>query len=296
MTKPDVIHRFIFDETDIRGEIVSLDHSFNEATQHQDIPVQLKPVFGEFLAAAALLSEVLKFEGILTLQAKGDGDVAIIMAEANESGDVRGILRVNPDVVLEETGLDERTLPDLLGNAVLTMTIDPTQGQRYQGIVPVDCDTLSDCLEGYFKQSEQLPTFIRLYTDSHHCGGLFLQSLPAQLVTDPEERQDQWDTRIQLAATLSPEEIFDLDHTDVLTRLFHEMQCRVFEPRQLRFACSCSRERSATALKSIGLNEAVQLLQERDIINIDCQFCGKAYAFGEHDINALFPNKDKPLH
>jgi len=179
----DVINRFLFDETDIRGEIVSLNKSFQEAHAHQSFARELVPLFGEFLAGAVLLSEVLKFEGTLTLQARGDGDVAIVMAEVTDQGDLRGIVRMHPERDEALFDLSDLKLKTLLGNAVLTITIDPKKGKRYQGIVPLNGVTLTECLENYFVQSEQLPTQIQLFADDKKCGGLFLQCPPPQLVT-----------------------------------------------------------------------------------------------------------------
>lgn len=292
----DYINRFLFDETDMRGEIVAIENTFQEAYQHQTFPKQLAPIFGDFLAGAALLAEVLKFEGILTLQARGEGDVALIMAETNHEGHLRGIIRLQPDVDEASIPLDDLTLINLLGDGVLTITIEPNKGKRYQGIVAVTSDTLAECLEEYFSNSEQLPTQIQLFSNEKHCGGLFLQCLPKQLVTDEEKREDLWETAKQLAATLSEKELFELDNPQVLLRLFHDMQCRVFDAKHIKFKCSCSKGRSANALKSIGYDDAQALLQERDIISIDCEFCGKIYHFGEKDLTEIFDRKNNLLH
>lgn len=291
----DIIHRFIFDKTDIRGEIVALEKSFAQAYEHQTFHKSLRPVFGEFLAGVALLSEVLKFEGTLTLQAKGEGPVNFIMAEATDKGDVRGIIRIL-DAHDRVRDFNTNNLQELLGNGVITITIDPVKGQRYQGIVPIDAPNLSQCLEHYFSQSEQLPTDISLFATEEHCGGLFLQCLPAQEITSAEERAEKWDTAQHLAATISADELFSLNNTDLLYRLFHEMDCRVFEPKNIKFNCSCTRERSKNAIQSIGKAEAQSLLQERNVIQIDCQFCGQQYSFGESDLSDIFPDESETLH
>lgn len=289
----------MFDNTDIRGEIVSLDTSFQQAHKDQHFPNSLTPLFGQFIAAAALLSEVLKFEGVLTLQARGEGDVDLIMAEVTDSGSLRGIIHMSeetPESPVELPDFTQLSLPEILVNGLLTITIDPVQGKRYQGIILVEAATLADCLMHYFDQSEQIPTYVKLYSDHLFCGGLFLQSLPAQLIKDSEKREELWHTCCHLAATLKPEELFTLDNKVVLLRLFHEMQCRTFEPKTVKFECSCSRNRSANAIRSLGFQEAQKVLQERDIINVDCQLCGTSYAYGESDIVEIFHTEDKPLH
>ncbi len=296
MKNNDFINRFLFDETDIRGEIATFESEFQKSFAHQKFPKALIPLFGEFIAGTSLLSEVLKFEGILTLQARGDGDIALLMAETNHLGHFRGIVRLQPDKDIDVDSLQEKNLQELIGNGVLTITIDPEKGKRYQGIVPVDSPSLSECLQGYFAQSEQLPTFVKLFATHTHCGGLFLQCLPAQKITDQEKREDVWNTVAQLGNTVSADELFTLANEEVLLRLFHEMQCRVFDPKALAFRCTCDRERSANALQSLGYDDAVQLLSERENIAIDCQFCGKEYTFGVQDIVDIFPDAGQALH
>ncbi|PCK10004.1 MAG: Hsp33 family molecular chaperone HslO [Alteromonadaceae bacterium] len=291
MSDQDVIHRFIFDNTDIRGEILSLHKTKLESGENQSTPKALLPVFGDFLSGACLLSEVLKFEGILSLQASGDGPVSMIMAEANNQGHVRGIIKLSEEdahKALDEDFFSKATLPELLGKTSLIITIDPDKGQRYQGIVPIEEPSLAKCLEHYFYQSEQLPTQVHLFSNEEHCGGLFLQCLPAQLVTDNDEREKHWDTARALASTCTEEELFTLSHQELLLRLFHDMQCRLFEPKALSFKCSCSEARCLNALKALGQQEVYKLLAEHDLIQMDCQFCATPYAFGKENVDALF--------
>lgn len=295
MQTNDLIQRFLFDDTDIRGEVTTLESAYQGALSHQSLPDGLALVFGEFLAAASLLSEVLKFEGILTLQARGDGDVAIIMAEASHKGDVRGIVRLNPELDAPPP-LTDFSLRALLGEGLLTITIDPEKGKRYQGIVPIEKDALEGCLQDYFEQSEQLPTQVQLFANATHCGGLFLQCLPAQLIMDTEEREQVWETAIQLANTVTEDELYTLNCESLLLRLFNEFTCRIFPSKSVQFNCSCNRERSGGAIQSLGYEDAQALLRERDIINIDCQFCGKSYSFGEKSLIELFPKEGKSLH
>ena len=294
MSNPDSIRRFIFDNTDMRGEIVTLHDSFQTAYANQKCSDILKPLFGEFLAAVALLSEVLKFDGIITLQARGDGPLTLIMTEATHSGSVRGIIKC--DAEFNELVDDNHTLKplkELVGNGVLVITVDPTQGKRYQGIVPLDAPHLAECIGHYFSQSEQLPTSLKLFANMDHCGGLFLQSLPAQLVKDLDERQDLWQTAQHLGETLSEQELFELPHKDVLLRLFHDLTCRVFDENPIKFECGCTFERSANALISLGEKDAFALLEEVKIIKTDCHFCGQEYAFGEKDLETIFKTVDK---
>lgn len=286
----DLIHRFLFEESDIRGEIVTLTKAFQDAKLAQSLAPELQPLFGEFLAGAAMISEILKFDGLITLQARGDGIVPIIMAEANHLGDLRGVVTAMPNehFVTDDT-CELKALPELIGKGVLTITIDPSKGQRYQGIVPLDGAKLENCLSHYFEQSEQLPTFLVLFSNEQQCGGIFLQCLPNS-DSDTNKQKDQWDTLCQLTSTMQSDEFFSADHPTLLYRLFHEQQCRVFEAKPLRFKCSCSEKRSRRALASLGSAELTELINEGKPVDIDCQFCGAQYSFGIEKLKGLLSN------
>src|SRR5690606_8944081 len=150
------LQRFIFESCDIRGAIVNLHQSYLEARAHQTLSPTENIVLGEFLAAIALLGDSLKFKGILTLQARGDGAIPLIMADINHNMQIRGIVKKHQQLALPQHTL---ALPELLGQAVLSMTIDPEKGERYQGIVPLQKENIAQCLNEYFAQSEQLPSF-----------------------------------------------------------------------------------------------------------------------------------------
>lgn len=290
MSSNDTILRFLFDKTDIRGEITLLEKSYQEAISHQDIPAPLKQLLGEFLAATVLVSQTLKFDGILTVQARGQGPVSLIMADVSNRGEVRCILQQNSEhePVKDYTGL---SLPELIGQGALSIIIEPKKGERYQGIVPLEHDTLAECLCHYFVQSEQLPTRMWLFSNGTKCGGLFLQCLPSQIVQDVEQRNEQWQTATQLAATIKQDELFDLNLEDCLYRLFNEFECRVFPEKPLKFRCKCSEEKTLDAVYSLGEKDARKLIAEQDVINIDCQFCGKKYIISEEKLDSVFNKK-----
>ncbi|MDQ2076058.1 Hsp33 family molecular chaperone HslO [Marinimicrobium sp. ABcell2] len=285
MTDKDVLHRFLFDDCDVRGEIVTLVDSYQEVLSNNHYPAPIQRLLGEFLAAASLLSSTLKFDGMISIQAKGDGPVAMIMAECNKHRDLRGIARLNPDA--PQVANEEHSLRALLGQGVIAITIEPDKGQRYQGLVPMESDTLAGCLEHYFYQSEQLKTRLWFAADDQVASGFLLQALPRQLHGDEEENQDHWETLCALSDTLSREEMLGLDQKTLLYRLFHEQPLRLFDPANLRFSCNCSRERSAQALLSLGREDVEELLVERGSIDIDCQFCNRHYHFDAADVRAL---------
>jgi len=169
------------------------------------------------------------------------------------------------------------------------MTIDPANGQRYQGIVALDGIDLADSLSNYFASSEQLPTRFWLNADGRRASGMLLQQLPADRIRDGEAREASWQHLRTLADTLTAEELLGLNTETLLHRLYHEEQVRLFDPRPIRFHCSCSRERSAKALISLGQHDAEQLLGEQGgSVTIDCQFCNQKYRFDAADVTQLF--------
>ena len=174
-------------------------------------------------------------------------------------------------------------------DGVLAMTVDPNSGQRYQGIVDLEGDTLADCLTNYFATSEQLPTRFWLCADGQRARGLLLQQLPADRLKEADEREASWQHAMALADTLKAEELLGLDNETLLHRLYHQDPLRLFDPRTLLFRCSCSRERSSRALISLGQADAQALLLEHGgHVEIDCQFCNERYLFDAADVLQLF--------
>lgn len=294
MPSNDLLHRFLFDDCDIRGEIVTLGDSYHEALKHNPQQPAIHRLLGEFLAAVGLLSSTLKFDGKIILQARGDGAISTIMAECNHHNSLRGIVRLNSEIELSEEIATTGNLQQLLGNGVLVITIEPQRSEnfsgtieRHQGIVPMDADNLAGCLEHYFSQSEQLATKIWFAANENSVTGFLIQALPQQLITNEDDNRDKWETIITLANTIKAEELLELDHSTVLYRLFNEQPLRLFEPKALRFSCSCSRKRSADALLAIGKEEVESLLVEKGSIDIDCQFCNQHYHFTAEEVRGL---------
>jgi molecular chaperone Hsp33 len=273
----DYARRFLFDGADIRGETVHLTQAFDSITGIHQYAPGVRRLLGEFLAAAVLLRSTLKFDGKLVVQARSSGQVPLLMAECNTRGEIRGIARGAETATANDFAL-------LLGEGQLAITIDPDQGKRYQGIVPLVGDSLAATLDAYFEQSEQLKTRFWLAADERRASGLLLQQLPSQLVTDPDERSGQWEHACTLAATIQAEELLDLTTQELLHRLYHQDALRLFEPTPLRFHCSCSRERTLVALSAIGPAEVESLLQEQGSVTMDCEFCNQRYHYLREDL------------
>jgi molecular chaperone Hsp33 len=289
MTNHDTRQQFLFDGTDIRGEITSLSGSYKAIVNQQQYPDTVARLFGQFLVAASLLSARLKYSGIVTIQAMGNGALTTVMAECAEGSKLRGIVRGEFD------GLNKaEKLKDFLGSATLAITIEPENGERYQGIVPMDADNLSDCLEHYFNQSEQLPTLIKISADTNIASGVMVQQMPSRQAE--EKTTADWAHVASLMNTLQPEEQLTLSHIDQLYRLFHEEGVRVFEPQDLHFFCSCSRHRTERALMSIGREEVVDIHKQEGVVAITCEFCAEQYLFDMNQIEAMFNGEKSLLH
>lgn len=290
----DQLERFIFSRHDIRGQMVTLTDSYRAVLENNQLPPRVARLLGEFLAAACLLSTTLKFEGLLILQARGEGDVPLILAECTHHSDLRGIARVAEGAQIDE----EASLRQLIGNrGALAITVDPRDGERYQGIVPLEKDTLAECLEDYFTQSEQLATRFWIESSPDTVGGIMLQVLPGNNAASEEENRDAWETAQHLAETVTAEELHSLPHDQLLHRLFHELQPAALGTANIRFRCSCSRERSARALIALGPEEVYQLLeQEGGEIAADCQFCNTQYRFDREQIETLFNAPPPTVH
>ena len=282
----DQLQRFIIDETDIRGELVQLGHCYKDILAAHAYPKVVQLLLGEFIAAAALLSATLKFDGTISLQARSDGEIPLIMAEANSKNTLRAIARAAD----EASSTDFHTL---LANGQLTLTVEPTAGKRYQGIVALEGDNLAQCIENYFRQSEQLSTRIWLTSTDTQVAGMMLQELPVTNDSNLSQRENNWEHITQLANTLTQQELLSLESNELLYRLYNQEQVRVFTPTKLSFQCSCSRDRTLNALRTVGQTELNAIISEQGSIETNCEFCHQHYLFNSKDIEYLF---NPPLH
>ena len=278
MASRDQFQRFIFEDSQVRGAWVKLNDSYSEIGSQAPYPASVRRMLGESLVASVLMSSTLKFEGTLSLQAQGEGPLRTLMAECSHDRFIRGLARYDEHAVTEDS------LNALLGEGRMAITISPDKGQRYQGVVPREEESLAGCLEEYFERSEQIPTSFFLFADENCSAGLMLQKLPG----NTEKDSDLWDRLNHLASTVEAEELLTLDSETVLHRLFNEETVRLFDAEPVAFRCSCSRERTLGALESIGKEECYSILDEQGSIEMDCQFCHQHYRFDRNDIDHLF--------
>lgn len=273
------LQSFIFDNTDIRGAVVKLETSFAEMMEHQVYQASQQQLLAQFVAANLLMSSHIKFEGLLSLQARGHKSVSMVMTECTDQLEFRGIVQ-------GEGELEQQTFSQLFEDGVLAITIEPKHGQRYQGVVPLEGNSLVDCLALYFEQSEQLASWFFIAHQQGKVAGLMLQALPASQI-DAEQRKEDWQRITHLASTLTVTELLELSVQEVLHRLYHEEEVRVFEPKPAKFQCSCSMERMERALISLGAEELRQIAEEDGEIDTQCHFCNKNYRFDEQQIQQL---------
>ena len=277
----DLLHRYLFNELDVRGELVQIESAYNEMIANHNYPAPVKALLGELLVATCLLTATLKFEGEIAVQLQGDGPVKYAVINGDDKQNMRGIARLQSEV----TG---STVKELIGNGYMVITITPNKGERYQGIVPLEHDTLSECIESYFGQSEQLKTRLWFATNttegSAKACGLFLQVLPV----DKQKSIEDFAHLEALSNTIKDEELLNLDANTILTRLYHEDNPRVFEPQSIRFKCGCSRDKTINALVNIGQQELLDDVAKNGSVNINCHYCLKEYAFNEQDIKSIF--------
>ena len=277
----DLRQRFYFAHSPVRGEIVQLTQTLDDIFKKHDYPLAIRTLLGELLTASVLLTATLKLEGRLSLQARGNGALKMMMAECNHHHEIRGIAQLDEHA----TFTHDASLKNCLGEGILVITLEPEHGQRYQGVVSLEGETISQCLESYFSQSEQLPTRLWLASDATHAAGLLLQALPQ---SQDDEDEDRWPRVVQLTQTLKSAELLELSTDEVLYRLYHEESVTLPDAEKVSFACTCSRENTANALVSIGQAECDDIVAEQGDIRLNCQFCHTEYVFTARDINLLF--------
>jgi len=284
----DTLRRFVFERFPIRGHVVRLEAAWRALVEHHAYPRAVEEALGQTTAATALLAASVKFDGRLTLQLQGPGPMHLLVVQASPGLAVRGVARHSADVPA-----DIAPLSALTGGGQLTVTIENDEAAaRYQGIVPLDADTLSECFQHYFAQSEQLPTRLWLAASADCAAGLLLQRLPgdgsARGSDAAADADEDWNRILHLATTLTSTELTTLSSDVILRRLFHEEDVRVFDPSPVYFRCACSRERVDGILRSLGAEEVHSILTEQGRVEVKCEFCNRAYDYDAVDAGALF--------
>jgi molecular chaperone Hsp33 len=295
-TNDNVVRRFIVENEPVRGYWVNLEAAWQELRAHQQYPPAVRELLGEAVSAAVLLAATLKFDGTLTFQLEGDGAVRLLVAQCTNDFRVRAVARVENEVEFA-SGAAVLGGPDgfrrLVGtNGRVIVTVEASErDMRYQGIVPLNGASLSQCLETYFASSEQLPTQVRLASDEKRSMGVLVQRLPGEGGVEAEEGSSAavaWaDAQRAISAVTTPE-LLHLSLTDLLQQRFNAQDVRVFGGAPVAFECRCSLERVEGLLRSLGIDEVRDVIREQGAVSITCEFCHRPYHFDAVDIERLF--------
>ena len=303
---------FQLDALGVRGRLVRLGRVLDAIIERHGYPLAVARPLAEAMTLCAALATTLKYDGIFTLQISGDGAIRLLVADLTSDGALRGYAQFDSwklAVALGTTGhsgdqdAPEGYVPKLFGSGRLAFTVDQGQhSERYQGVVPLEGATLADCAHLYFRQSEQLPTGIKITArrDSAAEGGhwraaaLMVQQMPefdaGRLDADPEQREDDWRKAVILMASATEREMLDptLPSQGLLFRLFHAEGARLFDRRTFEARCRCSRERIDGVLKSIKREELTGLRDDRGLVAVKCEFCSTEYIYDDGDLDRLY--------
>ena len=289
----DQVQPFMLDISRLRGRMVRLDGAVDKILTLHDYPPLVARLLGEALTLTTLLAGMLKYDGVFTLQIKGSGPVTLLVCDLTTKGHLRGYAGFDPEALAALSEADKPDLKTLCGEGYLAFTVDQKNVvDRYQGIVPLDGDTLCDAVRYYFQQSEQLKTgfdaAVGHKNGSWHACGIMLQHMPGEGGHDRDEQADMesdtdvdaWRRAMMLLGTVSHAEMLDdgLTMHDLLFRLFHEEGVRVFAPLPIQAKCRCSRAKIAPIIESLPLAEKRELA-ENGRITVTCEFCNRNYHF-----------------
>lgn len=291
----DTLYRFQLENLHVRGEWLSLSQSWQEIQSTSDYPPAIRQVLGEALVAIGLLADSLKFDGSLVLQIHGTAPVSMLVVQANSDGSIRGLANwtgeVDPNASFKDLFQPVKDKNGQAGHGTMAISVEPSsaQAERYQSLVSLEGESLAECFTQYFAQSEQLNTRLWLAVDDKTASGLMLQSLPSE---ETEMQSEGWNHANILADTIKDEELLKLPALDLLHRLYHEEDLRIYDPKHLRFECTCSLEKIEHTVRSIGEDEAISIIEEQGEITVDCDFCNTKYVLDSVDVTRLFSDAD----
>jgi molecular chaperone Hsp33 len=301
----DQLKKFLLKDRSVRIESVHIHQAWQAAQAHHSYPPSVAALLGELVAASTLLAATLKFDGSLLLQLQGDGAIALMVVECRADMSVRATVKLRDRPLPIQRDLQSLLNPG--GTAKFIVVLDPPKNtlgrQAYQGIVPLEGESIAEALEQYMLRSEQLETRIWLAANTEHCTGLLLQRLPlqgGQQQVALSNADESWRRAQRIAETLSPDEMLDVTQETLLHRLFWEETLLMFEEKPITWQCSCTHERVADMLRMLGRDEVQNILDTQGKIEVACEFCGQPYLFDGVDSALLFqplvPGVGKSLH
>lgn len=290
----DFLQKLLSSDRSTRIQIVSLSQAWQTGLAHQSYPASVRNLLGELVSAAVLLTSNIKFDGSLVLQLQGDGPVSLIVVECDSDLNIRATATLREGQPLPEDA-NLQQLMNAQNQGRFSVILDPRRADSgmhaYQGIVPLEGESVAEALQAYMYHSEQLDTRLWLAADGQRSAGLLLQRMPREGglgQMDDTLDQDEWDHLLALTATVTPEELLQLDASALLHRLYWNESLTAFDPQPVRWWCPCTRERVANMLRMLGKDELQDLLTERQQIDVSCNFCGKPYRFDAIDCARLF--------
>jgi molecular chaperone Hsp33 len=299
MIPDDLVRPFKIEPFHLRGRLVRLGPVLDRIIGQHDYPPAVGALLGESIALAVALASTLKYEGVFTLQTKGDGPIRLLVADVTTSGAVRGYAQYDAEKLAAAVATGAASVPRLLGAGYLAFTVDQGEDtERYQGIVALEGATLAECIHHYFRQSEQIAAGIKVAIDrsedgAWRAGSLLIQKLPdderAEFLGTREELEDGWRRALILMGSATSEELTDpaLSPEGLLYRLYHEDGVRVFRPHWVRAECRCSRERIDRILRSLPFAERQGLGEADGSMTVTCEFCSASYRFERDDVAAI---------
>lgn len=296
----DFIRTFIIDDGLFRGAITRNFNVIQDILNRKKYPQNVSLLLAEAITLTNLLASVIKYEGIFTLQIKGDAAIKTIVVDETSDGKIRAYARFDEQElnnISYEDIKNRGSVPALLGAGYMMFTMDNSDGtQRYQGMVELEGNTLADCAHKYFQKSEQIKTAIKIavaFSDtdkSWKSAGMLLQKMPENggnknILKSKEEIDDAWNTDVILMGSLTDQELLDekLSPENILYRLYHEQDVFLFNEKILTFHCRCSRNRIIGVLKSFSEKD-LQDMKKNNKISVTCEFCGKTYDITENDL------------
>ena len=292
----DLIQPFQIETLGLRGRLVRLSDAFSSSLKAHNYPPSVSALLGETMALSATLSSALKFEGIFTLQTRGDGPVTILMSDITSDGNIRAYAQFDADKLSVADKQQGEIVPRYLGAGHLAFTVDQgTDMERYQGISELLGANLSECAQTYFKTSEQLETAIIAVSSTegnqYKSAALMIQRLPASEEGSAarDEDDENWRRSVVLMSSIRKEELLDetLQPSDILYRLYHEDGVRLFDQKPVQHNCRCSKEKVETTLKSFPVIEVKDMVEDDGSISVTCEFCSTEYRFDEKQLDDL---------
>lgn len=271
----DHVIPFIFEDLPVRGALIHLSRAWRRMLRDHDYDKTIQETLGHAAASTGLIAQSLKFDGVVTLQIQGSGDLRMLVMQSTSELELRGMATPAPEVTA-------KSFDELIQDANCAITVD--SGERpYQGVVEIDQASLAASLENYFQRSVQVPSHVALVSDNSLSAGILLQQMPGQVIAE-----DDWKRLGFLVATLKTDDFPGADGIDLIGKLFAEDDVRVFKGQSVVFHCGCSKQRAEEVLRILGEEETREAAEEQGSIEVTCEYCGRRRSFDPVDIGRLF--------